>query len=167
MSNFLALTIFSKSTNQGKVTFFSARTSPIFPTSLAKWNMCTSLWFHVRERPEKYFVLSAWCRELCGSGPRFLLFDKHEYIHGIFWSVILVSVFMLQVYVTFSLFLKIWLTESILVFREWLFIGTCFLFASNTLHHKFFLMKTSSLHCAAYTCKEKLWWKVAGECQMS
>ena len=37
----------------------------------------------------------------------FLLFDKHEYIHGIFWSVILVSVFMLQVYVTFSLFLKI------------------------------------------------------------
>ena len=35
--------------------------------------------------------------------------------------------------VTFSLFFKIWLTESILIFRE-----TCFLLTSNTLRHKFF-----------------------------
>ena len=48
----------------------------------------------------------------------FLLFDKHEYTHRIFWSLILVSVFMSRVTVTVSLFLKIFLTESILIFRE-------------------------------------------------
>ena len=37
----------------------------------------------------------------------FLLFDKHEYTYGIFRSVILVSIFMLRVYLTFPLFLKI------------------------------------------------------------
>ena len=46
------------------------------------------------------------------------------------------------------------LIERILIFSESLFRGTCFLLASNTLHHKFFLMKISSLHWngAAYTC---------------
>ena len=34
--------------------------------------MCSSLWFHIRERPEK------WCKELYGAGPQF---DRHEYIH--------------------------------------------------------------------------------------
>ena len=47
----------------------------------------------------------------------FLLFDKHEYTQGIFQSVVQVSIFMLGVYVTFSLF-KIWFTESVLIFRE-------------------------------------------------
>lgn len=51
----------------------------------------------------------------------FSLFHKHEYTHGIFWSAILVSIFKLQVYLTFPLFLKTWLTESILIFREELF----------------------------------------------
>ena len=77
---------------------------------------------------------------------KFLSFDKHEYTHWIFRSVILISIFMLRVYVTFSLFCKIWLTESVFIFREQLFRGTCFLLASNTLYYKFFLMKTSSLH---------------------
>ena len=36
----------------------------------------------------------------------FLFFDKHEYAHGIFWSVILVSIFMLLIFVTFPLFFK-------------------------------------------------------------
>ena len=35
-----------------------------------------------------------------------LLLDKPEYTQGIFWSVILVNIFMLRVYVTFSLFLR-------------------------------------------------------------
>ena len=36
------------------------------------------------------------------------------------------------------------------------------------LHHKFFPMKIGSLHWngAAETCKEQLWWKVAGEYQI-
>ena len=40
-----------------------------------------SLWFPIRERPEKYLLLSAWRWELYGPGPQFLLFDRHEYIH--------------------------------------------------------------------------------------
>lgn len=36
-----------------------------------------------------------------------LLFDKYEYQHRIFQSIILVSTFMLRVHVTFSLFLGI------------------------------------------------------------
>ena len=40
------------------------------------------------------------------------------YKHRISRSVILVSILMLQVYLTFSLFFKIWLTESILISRE-------------------------------------------------
>ena len=31
------------------------------------------------ERPDKYFLLSAWHRELYEPGVRFLLFDRHEY----------------------------------------------------------------------------------------
>ena len=37
----------------------------------------------------------------------FLLFDRHEYIHGIFPSVILVGTLMLRFNATFSLFFKI------------------------------------------------------------
>ena len=92
----------------------------------------------------------------------FLWFGKHEYTTGIFQSVILVSIFMLRVCETFSLFLKIWLTQSILIFRKSFFRGTCYLLASNTVCNKFFLMKISSLHWngAAYICKEKLWEKL-------
>ena len=42
-------------------------------------------------------------------------------------------------------------------------------FYSNTLHHKFFLMKISSPHWngTAHTYKERLWRKIASEYQMS
>ena len=91
------------------------------------------------------------------------------YTDGIFQSVILVSIFMLWVYVTFYLFFKIWLTELILIFREQIFKETCFLLASNALRHKFFPVKISGLHCngAAQTCNKKLWRKVADEYQIS
>ena len=36
----------------------------------------------------------------------FLLFEIHEYTHGVFQSVILVSINRLRIYLTFSLFLK-------------------------------------------------------------
>ena len=45
----------------------------IFPTSLTKWNMCASFRFRVREKPEKYFQLSAWRREFYEPGPRFFI----------------------------------------------------------------------------------------------
>ena len=60
-SNFSSLTMF-EFINQDKVTFFLARASQIFSTFLSKWNMCTSLWLQIRERPKKYFPLSGWCR---------------------------------------------------------------------------------------------------------
>ena len=45
----------------------------IFPTLLAKLNMCASLWFWVREIPKKYFLLSVWRRELYGAGTLFFI----------------------------------------------------------------------------------------------
>ena len=76
-------------TNHDEVTFFPGRTSLNFS-------------------PEKY---TDQVRD-------FLLFDKDEYTRRIFRSVILVSIFMLRIYVTFPLFFKIWLTESIRIFGE-------------------------------------------------
>ena len=60
--------------------------------------MCASLQFCIRERPEKYLLLSAWRRELYGPRVHFLLFDRHEYTHtessGLyFWSAYLCSLF--------------------------------------------------------------------------
>ena len=52
----------------------------------------------------------------------FLLFDKHEYTHGIFRFAILVSIFMLRVYVTFSLF-RINYFRTIAFQRNLLLIG--------------------------------------------
>ena len=100
----------------------------------------------------------------CRPFPNFLSFDKHEYTHWIFWSVSLVSIFMLHVYVT-SFVLQD-LSDRI----NFYFWRICFLLASNTiLLYKFFPMKISSLYWngTAYTCKEKLWWKVADEYQIS
>ena len=37
----------------------------------------------------------------------FILFDKHKLTSGVFWSVILVGIFVVWVYITFSFFLKI------------------------------------------------------------
>ena len=67
------------------------------------------------------------------------LIDMNIYTRNL-RSLILVSILMLQVYLTFSLFFKIWLTESILISREYLLRETCFLLASNTLPHTFFPM---------------------------
>ena len=125
--------------NHYKVTFFSARTSQNFCHFHRHVNHVRFSSTCVRERPEKYFLVSAWRTELYGPGPRFfVIWYTWIYTHGIFQSVILVSIFILRVYVTFSLFFKIWLTESILIFREWLFRETYFLLASNTIRHKIF-----------------------------
>ena len=92
----------------------------------------------------------------------FSLFDKHEYIDGIFQSVILVSRFTLQAYITISLLIQIWLTESVLIFTENLFRKTCFLSTCNNQRYKFSSMKIRSLpwNGSVYICKEKLWQKV-------
>ena len=49
------------------------------------------------------------------------------------------------------------------------FQSNLFLLVSNILRSKLFLMKISILHWndAAYTCKDKLWRKVANKYQMS
>ena len=60
----------------------------------------------------------------------FLLFDKHEYTYGIFWPVILVSIFICYRFMH-VFFLKIWLTESTLIFREYPFRVTWFLLATS------------------------------------
>ena len=138
--DFSGLTIFNF-INHYKVTFSSARTCLNFPTSLA-YKTCAVPFDFTSERDLKNILLSAWHRELYGPGPQFFVIwlDMNIDTHRIFRSVILVSILMLRVYLTFSLFFKIWLTESILISRQKLFRGTCFLLVSNTLHHKIFLM---------------------------
>ena len=133
--------------NHDKVTFFSARTSPnssLFPCQVK--HVCLPLILFCERDPENIFDYQRDTENYTDQVSNFFLYGGHEYIHTIFRPVILVSVFLLQVYVTFSLFFKSLLTESIHIFREKLFRGTCFLFASNTQHHKFFPIKTSSLH---------------------
>ena len=128
----------------------------ISATYLANWTMCDSLQFLLRERPEKYFVLLVWRREYANLVLNFLLFDRHEYRHGNFRSIILVSIFTLWVYLTSSLFLRIWLTESILPIREMHFRGTCFLLAFNNKHPKFVwwkLVASLEWHCILVSIK--------------
>ena len=61
--------------------------------------MCTSLRFCVRD-PKNIFNYQRDVENYTDQVLNFLLFDKHEYTHGIFGSVILVSIFTLRVYVT-------------------------------------------------------------------
>ena len=113
---------------------------------------------------------------LYGDGPWFfILFNKHEYTHGIFWSVILVSI--LQLYSTVSFSLETWLNKDVLLetsldwqnqfwFSESSFsekLASYWLLAFNVT--SFFPMKISSLYWngTVYTCKEQLWQKVTEE----
>ena len=133
--------------NHDKVTFFfSENISKFFPLPLPSETCVPPFDFVLERDPENIFDYERDTENYTDQVSNFFLYGGHEYIHTIFRPVILVSVFLLQVYVTFSLFFKSLQTESIHIFREKLFRGTCFLFASNTQHHKFFPIKTSSLH---------------------
>ena len=85
--------------------------------------MCASPRFHVRERPEKYFLLSAWRRELYGPGPRFFIIswtwmDTGNLPACNFWSVYLYYGFM-----------KLFLCSSRF---DWLCWQNQFLFSDNS-----------------------------------
>lgn len=76
--------------NQDKVSFFSARTSPVFPHFPRQVNHVIFPLISCKRETWKIFSIISMTR-----------------------SVILVSIFMLRVYVTLSLFLRIWLTEEL------------------------------------------------------
>ena len=90
-----------------KLPFSQQEHLQIFPTFLAMLIMCASLRICVRERPKNIFCYQRDEENSTDQVLDFLLFDRYEYTHGIFQPVILVSLFLLQVYVTFSLFFKI------------------------------------------------------------
>ena len=90
-----------------KLPFSQQEHLQIFPTSLAMLIMCASLRFCVRERPKNIFCYQRDVKNYTDQVLDFLLFVRYEYTHGIFQPVYLVSVFLLRVYVTFSLFFKI------------------------------------------------------------
>ena len=128
---------------------------PSLPENLQIFLTCASLWTFMLDRdPKNIFNYTDQVLNL-------LLFDKYEYQHRIFQSIILVSTFMLRVHVTFSLFLSIWLTESVSeeFTSYWLL----------TLWHNFLLMKIRSIRWndTLYTSKAELWQKVASQCQIS
>ena len=61
--------------------------------------------FTLERDPKKYFQLLFLCRELYGAGlPFFIIWLTWIYTHRIFQSVILASIFMLQVYIIFFVF---------------------------------------------------------------
>ena len=75
---------------------------------------------------------------------------------------ILVSKFMSQVYLTFSLLLKIYLTKPNLIFREKLFRRTGLLLVTTSKSHVF-LIKISSFHTGYIHLQRKImvvnyWW---------
>ena len=146
-----------------KLPFSQQKHLQIFATSLTKWSMCASLQFRVRERSEKYLLLTVWCRELSRPGTQ--LFSIWE--TWIYTQNLLICNY--DQHIRFG-FIKLFICSPRINWQNQflLFRGNCFLFASNT-HHKFFVIKISSLHwnATAYTCKEKLWHKVAVECQIS
>ena len=120
---------------------FSARTCPNFSLFFRQVKRVVPFDFALERDLKNIFYYQRDIENYMDPVLNFFLFDRHQHTHWIFWSVILVSILMLRVYVTFSLFFKIWLTELILISRELLFRGTCFLLASNALRHKFFWRK--------------------------
>ena len=117
-SNCSCLTIF-EFINHDKVTFLSARTSPNFFPLLSPSKTCALPPDFALERdPKNIFYYQHDVVNCKDQVLDFLLFDRHEYTHTESSDLILVSIFILRVNVTFSLFFKIWLTESVFIFRE-------------------------------------------------
>ena len=122
--------------NHHQVTFSSARTSPNFshfPHQVK--HVCFPLILHQRETRKIFSIISMtqriiWTRSLIF----YYLLDMNIYTQNL-----LVCNSSHYIYVTglcnFFFVFKILLTESVLIFREQLFRRTCFLLASNTLHH--------------------------------
>ena len=148
--------------------FLSKNISKFLPFSSPNGSCALPFDFLLERETRKIFSVISGVESYTYLNLDFLLFDNHEYRNGIFPSVILVIIFRLQVYLTCYLFLKTLLTESILIFREYLFKETYFFLASNNQRHKYFPMKISSLHWneAVYNGKEKLWWQATSEYQM-
>ena len=93
-----------------KLPFSQKEHLQIFPTSLA-------FDFALGRDPENIFYCQCDVENYTDQVLDFL-YDRQESIRTEFRPVILVSTFVLRVYATFSLFFKISLTESILIFRE-------------------------------------------------
>ena len=117
---FSGFTIF-EFTNQRKLPFLSKNNSKFFRLPSPCETCAFPFDFVLGRDPKNLFYYQREVENYTDQVPDFLWFDKQEYTNGILRSVILVSIFMLRVYETFPLFLRIWLTESILIFREKLF----------------------------------------------
>ena len=153
---FSDITIFEL-TNQDGYLCIIKNISQIFSTSRAKWKLLP-FDFVLERDPKNNLYYQRNVENYADQFLDVLLFHKHEYTHGIFRFVILVSIFVIGLGNIFFVH-QIWLTESIIFLRE-----NIFLLASNTLRRKFSPAKISSLcwNGAAYTCKEKFWRKFVG-----
>ena len=123
--------------------------------------MCTSLRIRIRERLEKYFLLSVRRRKLCRPGPRFF----------IIWNIPICNSGQ-YIYVT-GLCNFFFVPQDLIdrinsYFQRIDFQRNLLLFGFYHSTSQFFLMKivNPQLNDSAYTCKQKLWRKAAGEYQM-
>ena len=84
--------------------FLSKNISKYFPLPSPS-ETCAFIFDYVLERdPKNIFYYQCDAENYTHQVLGFLLFDKREYMHGIFRSVILVSIFMLRVHLTSSRF---------------------------------------------------------------
>ena len=128
-----------------KLPFLNKNMSKFFPLPSSSRTCACPFDFVLERNPKNIFYCQRDVENFTDQVFNFLLFDRH-WIFRI-WITLNLPVCNpgQYTYVTdlcnfcFVLF-KIWLTESILISREQLFRGTCFLLASNTLRHKFFPM---------------------------
>ena len=87
------MTIF-EFTNQDKVSFFSTRTSPNFSHFPFKLKRGFLFYFALERNPKNIFYYKYDLENYTDPVLGFLLFDKHEYTHGIMRYIFLVSIFM-------------------------------------------------------------------------
>ena len=145
-SNFSVLTIF-EFINRDKVTFLSAGTSPNFSHFPRQVKHVRFPSISYQRETRKIFSIISMAQRIVRTRSSIFNYLIDMNIHT--WNLPVCNsaqYIYIRVYVTFSLFFK----------REQLFRGTCFLLASNMLHHKLFPMKIGSLHGngTGQTCKE-------------
>ena len=111
-----------------KLPFLSKNMSEIFPLPLPR-KTCALPFDFAWERPKKYFLLSAWHRELYGDINIYTLnllvcnSGQYTYVTGL---------------CNFFFVLQDLIDRTDSYFQRIAFQTTCFLLTSNTLRHKFF-----------------------------
>ena len=145
MVKFSGLTIL-EFINHDKVTFFSERTFPDFSHSPRQVKHVRFPSIQLQRETQKIFSIASVTQRIVQtrSSIFYYMIDKSIYTRNL--SACNSGQYICVTGLHNFFFVLQDLIDRILIFREQLFGGTSFLLASNTIRHKFFPMKISSLH---------------------